>query len=101
MNQKLGFIKLQFMLAEFFGLGRSAVLSAIILIFVVLALGIFLFYYLAPPNTITITSGPDGSQFHKIAERYAKILGRDGITLRILPSEGSVGNIRRLADPSS
>ncbi|MCX5808106.1 MAG: ABC transporter substrate-binding protein, partial [Proteobacteria bacterium] len=77
------------------------VLSAIILIFVVLALGIYLFYNLAPPNTITITSGPDGSQIHKIAERYAKILGRNGIKLRILPSEGSVGNIRRLTDPSS
>ena len=47
MNQKLGFIKLQFMLTEFLGLGRAAVLSAIILVFVVLGLGIFLFFYLA------------------------------------------------------
>jgi len=89
------------MLTEVFGLGRAAVFSAIILVFVVLGLGIFLFFYLAPPNTITITSGSDGSTFRRTAEKYAKILGRNGITLRILPSEGSVDNIRRLADPSS
>jgi TRAP-type uncharacterized transport system substrate-binding protein len=68
---------------------------------VVLVLGIFLFFYLAPPNTITITSGPDGSTFRRTAERYSKILQRNGVTLKILPSEGSVDNIKRLADPSS
>ncbi|MGA2469054.1 MAG: TAXI family TRAP transporter solute-binding subunit, partial [Thermodesulfobacteriota bacterium] len=100
-EQKLGLIKLQSMFTEVFGLGRVAVLSAVISIFVVLVVGIFLFFYLAPPNTITITSGPDGSMFRRTAERYAKILQRNGVTLRILPSEGSVDNIKRLADPSS
>lgn len=101
MDQKLGFSKLRFTLTEVFRFGRTAVLSAIILVLVVLGLGIFLFFYLAPPNTITIASGPDGSMFRRTAEKYAGILGRNGITLRILPSEGSVDNIKRLADPSS
>ena len=87
------------MFKEVFGLGRAATLIAVISVFVVLVLGIFLFFHLAPPNTITLTSGPDGSVFRKTAERYAKILQRNGITLRILPSEGSVDNIKRLADP--
>jgi TRAP transporter TAXI family solute receptor len=100
-DQKLGSIKLRSMFTEVFGLGRAAVLSAAISIFVVLVLGIFLFFHLAPPNSITITSGPDGSMFRRIAERYAKILQRNGVTLRILPSEGSVDNIKRLADASS
>jgi TRAP-type uncharacterized transport system substrate-binding protein len=99
-EKKFGLIKLQSMFTEVFGLGRAAVLSAVISIFVVLALGIFLFFYLAPPRTITITSGPDGSMFRRTAERYAKILQKNGVTLRILPSEGSVDNIKRLADPS-
>jgi TRAP-type uncharacterized transport system substrate-binding protein len=89
------------MFTEVFGLGRAAVFSAIISIFAVLALAIFLFFYLAPPNTIIITSGPEGSTFRLTAEKYAKILQRNGVTLRILPSEGSVDNIKRLADPSS
>jgi len=100
-KQKLGLHKLQSMFTEIFGLGRAAALSTVISILVVLVLGIFLFFYLAPPNTITIISGPEGSTFRKTAERYAKILQRSGVTLRILPSEGSVENIKRLADPSS
>ena len=101
MDKKWGFSKLQSMFTEFFGLGRAAILSAALLIFAVIALGIFLFFYLAPPNTIIMTSGPQGSSFEKIAEKYAKILKRQGVTLKILPSEGSVENIKRLADPSS
>jgi len=100
-DQKLDFIKPRSMFKEVFGLGRAVTLIAAISVIVVLVLGIFLFFHLAPPNTITLTSGPDGSVFRKTAERYAKILQRNGITLRILPSEGSVDNIKRLADPSS
>jgi TRAP transporter TAXI family solute receptor len=86
---------------EVFGLGRAAVLTAVISIIVVLVLGIFLFFYLAPPSTITITSGPEGSTFRRTAERYAKILQGNGVTLKILPSEGSVDNIKRLANPTA
>src|SRR5512136_1537557 len=100
-EQKFGLHKLQSMFTEVFGLGRAIAFSAVASILIVLVLGIFLFFYLAPPNTITITTGPDGSMFRRTAERYAKILQRNGVTLKILPSEGSVENIKRLADPSS
>jgi TRAP transporter TAXI family solute receptor len=89
------------MFTEVFGLGRAAVLTAVISIIVVLVLGIFLFFYLAPPSTITITSGPEGSTFRRTAERYAKILQGNGVTLKILPSEGSGDNIKRLANPTA
>jgi TRAP-type uncharacterized transport system substrate-binding protein len=100
-DQRLGFIKLRSMFTEVFGLGRAATFIAVMSVLVVLVLGIFLFFHLAPPNSITITSGPDGSMFRRTAERYAKILQRNGVTLRILPSEGSVDNIKRLAGASS
>ena len=100
-KEKFGLRKLQSTFTEVFGLGRAAALSAVVLILVVLVVGIFLFFYLAPPNTITITSGPEGSTFPRTAERYAKILQRNGVSLKILPSEGSGDNIKRLADPSS
>ncbi|PYM61076.1 MAG: C4-dicarboxylate ABC transporter substrate-binding protein [Candidatus Rokuibacteriota bacterium] len=53
----------------------------------------------APPDTIIITSGPEGSIGQTTAEKYRKILVRNGVTLEILPSEGSLENLQRLADP--
>ncbi len=53
----------------------------------------------APPGTITITSGPPGSIFRNNAEKYQKILARNGVRLQILASEGSIDNLKRLADP--
>jgi len=54
----------------------------------------------APPTTIVMTSGADGSMFELYAGRYAKILERQGVTLKILPSQGSLENLKRLSDPS-
>ncbi len=54
----------------------------------------------APPGTLVITSGPEGSTFRTSAEKYREILARNGVKLRILPSEGSLENLKRLADPN-
>jgi TRAP-type uncharacterized transport system substrate-binding protein len=53
----------------------------------------------APPDTLTISSGPEGSSFRSIAERYQKILAGSGVRLTILPSNGSLENLNRLSDP--
>jgi TRAP-type uncharacterized transport system substrate-binding protein len=55
----------------------------------------------APPDSITITTGADGSTFRIAADKYRNILARNGITLKILPSQGSLENLKRLNDPSS
>jgi NMT1-like family len=54
----------------------------------------------APPNTIVMTTGADGSMFEVHAGRYAKILARQGVTLKIVPSQGSLENLKRLSDPN-
>jgi hypothetical protein len=59
------------------------------------------FVHPAPPDTITITSGPEGSTFATVAERYRKILARQGVKLKVLPSQGSLENLKRLADPKA
>ena len=59
------------------------------------------FVHSAPPHSLTISSGPKGSSFATIAERYSKILARNGIKLNILTSEGSLDNLNRLSDPKS
>ena len=101
LDKKRAFIKIRSMFAEVFGLGRAAILSASLLTIAVIGIGVFLFFYLAPPNTVSMTSGPKGSSFERYAEKYAKILKKQGVTLKIVPSEGSVENIKRLADPAS
>ena len=54
----------------------------------------------AAPSTITISTGPDGSSFQRAAERYAKAFAKNGVTLRLRPSNGSLENLWRLADPA-
>ena len=58
------------------------------------------FFYSAPPKTITITCGEKGSLYYGVAEKYAKILARDGVKLVLLTSAGSVENLKRLTDPA-
>jgi TRAP-type uncharacterized transport system substrate-binding protein len=92
--------RLQSIFSEIFGLGRAAALTAIAVITVVLVLAVYWFIHLAPPGTITITSGPADSIFRLNADKYAKILARNGKKLKIVTSEGSLENLKRLADPS-
>jgi TRAP-type uncharacterized transport system substrate-binding protein len=55
----------------------------------------------APPDTLTITSGPQYSRFWRDALQYKEILARNGVTLRVLTSSGTLENLKRLADPNS
>ncbi len=52
----------------------------------------------APPRTITMSAGPHDSSFLVTAEQYRKLLARNGITLNVLESDGSVQNLKRLLD---
>ena len=78
-----------------------ATLGPVLLASVIAIAIAFYFVQPAPPHTITISSGPDGSTYRSIAERYRRILARNGIELRILPSAGSLENLKRLTDPKS
>ncbi|MBN3762371.1 TAXI family TRAP transporter solute-binding subunit [Burkholderia sp. Ac-20365] len=53
----------------------------------------------APPRSITISAGPHDSSFMQYAQEYRKILGRNGVKLNVLESDGSVQNLNRLLDP--
>ncbi|MGU7781756.1 TAXI family TRAP transporter solute-binding subunit [Burkholderia sp. PU8-34] len=50
-------------------------------------------------HTIVITTGADNGIYRGFADRYAAILKRDGITLEIRSSSGSVENYERLTKP--
>jgi TRAP-type uncharacterized transport system substrate-binding protein len=51
----------------------------------------------APPKKIRFVSGPDGSGYRNQAEKYQKILARDGVSLEILASRGALDNLDKLA----
>jgi TRAP-type uncharacterized transport system substrate-binding protein len=71
-------------------------------LFVTVAVAIFIavhFLKPAPPTQLTMAGGPEGSAFLRAAEKYKSILARSGVTLKILPSEGSADNLNRLTDP--
>src|SRR4029079_10709531 len=55
----------------------------------------------APPSTIRFVSGPDGSGYRNQAEKYQKILARDGVKLEILTSRGALDNLTKLANPAA
>ena len=84
---------------ENFGLSWAWSLMVVCFIGVVACLAISWFIHSAPPRNLTITSGPPGSPFAVNAEKYRAILARNGVTLTILPSQGSLENLQRLDDP--
>ena len=88
------------MIMEIFGVSRAITIAAVFFAVLVLAGAVFLFIQSAPPGTIAITSGPEGSIFHTNAVRYARILARYGVKLNVLTSQGSLENLERLCDPS-
>jgi TRAP transporter TAXI family solute receptor len=82
------------------GRWRLLTIGAILLL---VALGWALATVLRPAiqRTIVMTTGADNGIYRGFADRYAPILKRDGITLDIRSSSGSVQNYQRLKDPDS
>ena len=68
-------------------------------IFLIAGLGFAVAYQFvepAPPRHVVMTAGGESGAYYHFAKRYAAILARDGITLEVLPSEGSLQNLDRL-----
>ncbi|NBV22080.1 MAG: C4-dicarboxylate ABC transporter substrate-binding protein [Proteobacteria bacterium] len=84
-----------------FGLGRGGSICFLLLIAGFLLFLGYLFARLKPPTHLTITAGPPGSLFETNAQKYATILARNGVKLRILTSHGSLENLNRLHNPKS
>src|SRR6476646_9344792 len=55
----------------------------------------------APPGKIVMAAGKRGTLFESTAERYKAILARQGVELDIVPSDGSLDNLHKLAGERS
>jgi TRAP transporter TAXI family solute receptor len=50
-----------------------------------------------PPRTLSISTGREGGAYHDFAVEYRTLLARDGFTLEVRPSAGSIETLRRLS----
>jgi len=68
-------------------------------IFLIVGIGFVVAYQFvepAPPKHIVITTGSESGAYYQFANRYAAILAKNGITLEVKASAGSLENIERL-----
>ncbi|MEN9558926.1 MAG: hypothetical protein RLZZ502_137 [Pseudomonadota bacterium] len=66
-----------------------------------LVLGVLGFKYIsklnpAPPNTIDFSAGSKGGAYDKFAQAYASYLAKEGVTLNIIQSGGTLANLDKL-----
>ena len=98
-NPKIYLARVFSKLTALFGRGLVVTMSIIIVLAIAAVVAILLFMDSATPNTITIASGPKGSSFEKTADKYKNILAKEGVNLIIVPSEGSLDNLKKLTNP--
>ena len=98
-KHKIGRIRIPLSISRISWRDLAVTLGPILLLSIIAIWIAFWFVRPAPPDTIVISSGPDGSQFRNTAERYKKILARNDVYLEILPSHGGLENLKRLGDP--
>jgi TRAP-type uncharacterized transport system substrate-binding protein len=77
------------------------VYSAAAILIAIAILVFFAYRGIYPSRTIVMTTGSKGSSFDLFAQQYQTILARSGIELKLIPSAGSLENLRRLNDPAS
>ena len=83
---------------EIFDLGPTVALTVLVVSAVILITGIVFYIKSAPPSKITITSGPEGSIFYGMAQKYEKALAKNGIKVTVLTSNGSLDNLQKISD---
>jgi len=88
---------------------RSTIISSIsnhgllvILVSILLAalISLIIAYHFKSPDNLIMTTGFENGSYAIFGERYRQILEREKITLQLLPSSGSVENLKRLNDKS-
>jgi len=100
MERKFGLSQVTTIISEYFGLTRTWSRAAIGCLAGLIFFAGFWFIHSAPPRVLTITSGPPGSAFERYANSYRDLLASNGVTLKILPSQGSLENLKRLENPA-
>lgn len=100
-HPKKGIRKVVAPLVEIFGLSWKLAFGVLFFIVAVLGVAIYFSVHSAPPTTIYMMTGLPGSVFETNAIRYSNYLSKNvGLTLKIIPSQGSIENLKKLNDPN-
>jgi TRAP-type uncharacterized transport system substrate-binding protein len=54
-----------------------------------------------PPHTIAMATGPEGGAYYDVGQQYRAVLARSNVEVLLVPTAGSVENLRLLRDPHS
>lgn len=81
--------------------GKSVIFTPAIILTLIGFVVAFQFVGPAPPREIVMATGSPGGAYASYGKAYAKILARDGITLKLVNTSGSVENLKLLEDKSS
>ncbi|QEX20501.1 C4-dicarboxylate ABC transporter substrate-binding protein [Hypericibacter adhaerens] len=74
------------------------------LILLLVAIGFYIAaQYMAPlpPRTLKLATGVPGGVYAAIGDLYRQSLAEEGVTLELVPTEGTVANLALLSDPAS
>jgi len=85
-------------------IGKRFVVSAFICAMALTCIGVWLAFSLlhpTPPRSVGVATGPEGSFNAEVANLYRDFLARDGIDLKLVPTNGAVEAVNRLKDPKS
>lgn len=80
---------------------RLALLVILTLLAAAVAWSVARFVSPSPPRTLTLSTGIADGAYHQFGLKYQAILKESGVTLTLLPSSGSVENLKRLGDGSA
>jgi TRAP-type uncharacterized transport system substrate-binding protein len=80
--------------------GLLVMIALVLLIAVICIAMVYHFVLPPPPDTLVMTTGLEGGTYSTFGKRYRQILAREKVHLELIPSSGSVENLRRLADNS-
>jgi len=82
-------------------LGQIAIIAPAVILVIAGFVVAYQFVGPAPPDRITMATGPASGAYHAYARQYAERFRREGIELDLKPTAGSAENLALLKDPKS
>ena len=79
-------------------ISNHGLLAILVSVLFVILISIIIAYHFKAPDHLVMTTGFESGSYQIFGERYREILARDKIHLELLPSSGSVENLKRLND---
>jgi len=81
-------------------ISNHGILVILVSVLFVALISIIIAYHFKAPDNLIMTTGFESGTYAIFGERYREILAREKINLELLPSSGSVENLKRLNDKS-